>query len=121
VSLAIGLMLYPLVPNLWTLIAIMPLVPIGTALLFPSTTSLMSQHSARGEVGAVMGTAQTYAGLSRVIAPLAATAAFQRLGHGTPFLLAAGLVVLVGLWTLRLQRPATADPAPTPAQPSQTS
>lgn len=124
VSLAIGLMLYPLVPNLWTLIAIMPLVPIGTALLFPSTTSLMSQHSARSDVGAVMGTAQTYAGLSRVIAPLAATAAFQRLGHGTPFWLAAGLVVLVGLWTLRLPRPAAADPAgdaAAAAQPTQAS
>ena len=118
VSLAIGLALYPLVPNLWTLVAVMPLVPIGTALLFPSTTSLMSQHSARGDVGAVMGTAQTYSGISRVIAPLAATAAFQRLGHGTPFWLAAGLVVLVGLRTVRLRPRATADTAGTSAQPT---
>jgi MFS family permease len=121
VSLALGLVLYPLVPTLWTLIAVMPLVPIGTALLFPSTTSLMSQHSARGDVGAVMGTAQTYAGISRVIAPLAATAAFQRLGHGTPFFLASGLVVLVGLWTLRLRPSATADESGTSAQPNQAS
>jgi multidrug resistance protein len=118
VSLAIGLALYPLVPNLWTLVAVMPLVPIGTALLFPSTTSLMSQHSARGDVGAVMGTAQTYAGISRVIAPLAATAAFQRLGHGTPFWLAAGLVVLVGLRIVRLRPRATAAAAGTSAQPT---
>jgi len=121
VSLALGLVLYPLVPTLWTLIAVMPLVPIGTALLFPSTTSLMSQHSARGDVGAVMGTAQTYAGISRVIAPLAATAAFQRLGHGTPFWLAAGLVVLVGLWTLRLRPSDTAEASNTSAQPTQAS
>jgi MFS family permease len=121
VSLALGLVLYPLVPNLWTLVAIMPLVPIGTALLFPATTSLMSQCSARGDVGAVMGTAQTYAGISRVIAPLGATAAFQRLGHGTPFWLAAGLVVLVGLWTVRLRPPATADVAAPSRQPTQAS
>jgi len=81
----------------------------------------MSQHSARGDVGAVMGTAQTYAGISRVIAPLAATAAFQRLGHGTPFWLAAGLVVLVGLWTLRLRPSDTAEASNTSAQPTQAS
>jgi MFS family permease len=121
VSLALGLVLYPLVPNLWTLVAVMPLVPIGTALLFPSTTSLMSQQSARGEVGAVMGTAQAYAGISRVIAPLAATVAFQRLGHGSPFWLAAGLVVLVGLWTVRLRPLATADAAAPSRPPTQAS
>ncbi len=121
VSLALGLVLYPLVPTLWTLIAVMPLVPIGTALLFPSTTSLMSQHSTRGDVGAVMGTAQTYAGISRVIAPLAATMAFQRLGHGTPFWLAAGLMVVVGLWTIRLRPSAAADESGPSAQSNQAS
>jgi len=109
-TLATGLILYPLMPTLWLLVAIMPLVPIGTALLFPSTTSLMSQRSPRGEVGAVMGTAQTYAGIFRVIAPVGATAAFQSLGHGTPFWIGAGLVAMVGLWTVRL-RHVPAEPA----------
>jgi MFS family permease len=98
--LATGLILYPLVPTLWMLVAVMPLA------------SLMSQRSPRGEVGAVMGTAQTYAGIFRVIAPVGATAAFQHLGHGTPFWLGAGLVALVVLWTVRLRHPV---PDPTPA------
>ena len=33
--LAAGLLLYPMPQNLWTLAAVIPLVPIGTALLFP--------------------------------------------------------------------------------------
>ncbi len=116
ILLAVGLSLYPLMPSLWALIAVIPLVPIGTALLFPSTTSLMSQWSSRKELGTVMGTAQTFAGLSRVAAPLGATILFQRLGHGTPFVAAALLMVLIGLATLGAKDPApAADPEPSEA------
>ena len=48
-------------------------MPIGTALLFPSTTSLMSRFSDPRELGTAMGVAQTFAGLARVAAPLLAT------------------------------------------------
>ncbi len=108
-SLALGMLLYPLAGSLAALVAIMPLVPIGTALLFPATTALMSRHSDRRELGTVMGTAQTFAGVARVVAPLGATIAFQRLGHGAPFWLAALVVFLVSLLASRL-RPA-GDPA----------
>jgi multidrug resistance protein len=108
-SLALGMLLYPLAGRLAVLVAVMPLVPIGTALLFPATTSLMSRHSDRRELGTVMGTAQTFAGMARVIAPLVATAAFQRIGHGAPFWVAALVVLLVSLLAARL-RPA-GDPA----------
>ena len=86
--LALGLWLYPTPESLWTFAAVIPLVPIGTALLFPSTTSLMSRQSDPRELGTTMGVAQTFAGLARVAAPLLATMAFQRLGHGAPFYLA---------------------------------
>ncbi len=88
--LALGLFLYPFPQSLWAFAAVIPLVPIGTALLFPSTTSLMSHQSDPRELGTTMGVAQTFAGLARVAAPLLATAAFQRLGHGAPFYLAGG-------------------------------
>jgi hypothetical protein len=47
-----------------------------------------------------------------VIAPLAATVAFQRLGHGWPFNLAGGFVALIGVmtWQLKMHRPAPATP-----------
>ncbi len=101
--LVVGLVLYPLPRDLWTLAIVIPLVPIGTALLFPSTTSLMSRHSDPRELGATMGVAQTFAGLARVAAPLLATAAFQRLGHGWPFYLAGSCVAIVGILALQVQ------------------
>jgi hypothetical protein len=53
-----------------------------------------------------MGVAQTFAGLARVVAPLAATTLFQRLGHGWPFYVAGGIVALAGVLTLQIPREA---------------
>lgn len=100
--LALGLLLYPIPRSLWALAAVIPLVPIGTALLFPATTSLMSRSSDPRELGTTMGVAQTFAGLARVAAPLLSTMAFQRLGHGWPFYLAGGFVALAGIMTLQV-------------------
>jgi len=95
--LVAGLALYPAAGSLWTLAAIIPLVPIGTALLFPATSSLMSSASEKSELGTTMGVAQTFGGISRVIAPIAATTLFQRIGHASPFYVAAAIVGLVSL------------------------
>ena len=103
VLLVLGLALYPLPRDLWTLAAVIPLVPIGTALLFPATTSLMSRVSDPRELGTTMGVAQTFAGLARVLAPVLATIAFQRLGHGWPFYVAAGYVTVVGIMAFQVQ------------------
>src|SRR5581483_1389367 len=46
-TLIIGLLAYPMAPNLWSLAFIVPLVPIGTSLLFPATTAMMSGYSAK--------------------------------------------------------------------------
>jgi multidrug resistance protein len=102
--LAAGLLLYPLPRTMWLFAIVIPLVPIGTALLFPSTTSLMSRHSDSREVGTTMGVAQTFAGLARVVAPLLATTIFQRIGHGWPFYVAGAFVGLAGFLTLQLPR-----------------
>jgi MFS family permease len=104
--LAMGLLLYPIPQSLWPLAAVIPLVPIGTALLFPSTTSLMSRYSDPREVGTTMGVAQTFSGLARVVAPLVATTIFQRLGHDWPFYVAGGIVTLAGALTLQIPREA---------------
>jgi multidrug resistance protein len=100
--LVLGLALYPLPRDLWTLALVIPLVPIGTALLFPATTSLMSRYSDPAELGTTMGVAQTFAGLARVMAPILATIAFQRLGHGWPFYAAGALVALVGIMAFQV-------------------
>jgi MFS family permease len=115
VVLMLGCLLYPAPGSLPLLaILVMPLVPIGTALLFPSTTSLISASTPRHELGVTMGVAQTFAGLARVIAPLFATKVFQDFGHGWPFIASAALVLLVGLLAVRVE-PSPDEPAPDPA------
>jgi MFS family permease len=119
--LVFGLLLFP-VPNSALLLAlIVPCVPVGTALLFPSTTALISRHASRSEYGTMMGVAQTFAGLARIMGPMLATAAFQRLGHPAPFFIAGGIVALVGLLAFQVEvEPPTvkAVPAPAPESPA---
>ncbi|HEU5171042.1 MAG TPA: MFS transporter [Gemmatimonadales bacterium] len=113
-----GLVLYPQPRSIWMLALVMPLMPIGTALLFPSTTALISHNASRSEYGTVMGVAQFFGGVSRVIAPLIATGAFQHLGHGAPFYVAAAFVALVSLLAFRVEAPPStvkAASAPAPA------
>jgi len=100
--LIVGLVMYPAVSTLWSLALIIPFVPIGTALLFPSTTALMSHAADKTELGTVMGSAQTFAGIARVIAPILATRAFQDYGHAWPFYMAAATVALVSILAFRL-------------------
>lgn len=104
VCIAVGLAAVPLAFNLVSLAAVVLLVPVGTALLFPATTSLVSQSSRRGEVGQSLGVQQAFGGVSRMIGPLWATAAFQYLSIEAPFWLAAGLMVAVLGITLRVSR-----------------
>jgi len=77
-------------------------VPVGTALLFPATTSLVSQCSPKGEVGQNLGVQQAFGGVSRMVGPLWATAAFQFLSIQAPFWIAAGLTFLVLLIAFRV-------------------
>ncbi len=103
VSLVIGLACYPVSPNFWILLVfVVPLVPIGTALLFPSTTSLMSARSDKAEVGTTMGVAQTFGGIARVAGPIVGTMLFQDASRDIPFYAAAVTMALVGFLSLRI-------------------
>jgi MFS family permease len=101
-TLAAGLATYPLAPNLWILALVIPLIPVGTALLFPATTALLSKNTDKAELGLAMGIAQTFAGVSRVVAPIGATAFFDYLGHASPFFFAATVVVVAGVLAVQL-------------------
>lgn len=113
VALIVGFLVYPLPPNIWLLaILVMPLIPLGTALLFPSTTSLISAFTKKEEIGVTMGVAQTFAGVARAIAPILSTWAFQAIGHSWSFILAALLIGGVSVLAIRLD--VATPPAPTP-------
>lgn len=109
-SLIVGLAAYPLAPNLWSLALIVPLVPIGAALLFPATTALMSRASSKFELGTTMGIAQTFAGVSRVVAPMISTTLFQRISHGMPFYFAAMSVGLVSVLAFQIESKPSVEP-----------
>jgi MFS family permease len=110
--LAVGLLLLPAAPSIPVLVVAMATIPVGTALLFPSTTSMLSRAAPPGELGTTMGVAQTFAGMARVIAPIGGTIAFQRLGIHAPFLLSGATMALVGYVAWRVTRPAAAAAAP---------
>ena len=111
-SLILGLICYPLAPNLWSMAFIIPLIPIGTALLFPATTALMSRASAMTELGMTMGIAQTFAGIARVSAPIISTSLFQRFSHGSPFYFAAAVVAVVSFLSFHTQTRSRVEPVP---------
>jgi MFS family permease len=117
-ALIAGFITYTLATGFWTLALVMPLVPIGTALLFPTTTALTSRWVEESELGTTMGVAQTFAGMSRTVAPLISTTLFQRVGSTVPFYVGAAYIVVVLFLSLRVEdgTPTTdADDEPKPA------
>jgi DHA1 family tetracycline resistance protein-like MFS transporter len=110
VLLCIGLLLMPLPSTRWGFIVCLILAPIGTALLFPASTALVSHRTDRNEYGVQMGAQQTLRGLMAIVGPIGATLAFQHLGPGIPFLLAASVVAVAALvaWRVREEQPAPA-------------
>jgi MFS family permease len=106
---ALGLLLMPLPRMLPLFVAALVLGPMGTALLFPASTSLVSRRTDRREVGLVLGAQQTLRGIMSIIGPIGATLAYDALGHGVPFFAAAGVVAIAGLLAAREPRE---EPAP---------
>jgi sugar phosphate permease len=74
---------------------------------------MMSRHSEKSELGTTMGIAQTFAGISRVTAPLLSTTLFQRVSHAMPFYFAATFVGLVSLLAIQVE---SRRPAPEPVR-----
>lgn len=109
-ALIVGLSGIPFTTNIAALAVLVLFVPVGTALLFPATTALVSRRTARGETGQVLGVQQAFGGVSRMLGPLWAGLVFQEIGIRYPFWIAAGVMAGVSFLTLRLQ-----DEAPRPA------
>ncbi len=100
--LGVGMCLVPFATNPGYFLAAVILVPTGTALLFPSTTSLVSRYADPGEVGQTLGVQQAFGGMSRLIGPVWGGAVFQQVGQGMPFWMGGALVLATALFALRL-------------------
>ncbi|MSR05732.1 MAG: MFS transporter [Gemmatimonadetes bacterium] len=96
-ALVVGLAIIPL-PHLVPLFAlVIAIIPIGTALLFPATSALVTHRAPKAELGQVLGVQQAFGGVARVVAPIWATAMFQLAGPSVPFIVASGIVAVVSV------------------------
>jgi multidrug resistance protein len=115
VSLMVGLGCIPIPGGLdaplavrFVLLALIALlVPVGTALLFPATSALVSSRSARSEIGQTLGVQQSFGGISRMIGPLTAGALYE-VSYRFPFWAASALMLCGTFLTLRLRNEAPA-------------
>jgi len=92
--LAAGLAVFAVACSWPVLILAITLMPLGTAFLFPCVTGLLSRVVSSANRGLYMGVQQTYGGVSRVAFPIGAGWVMDHFGHGVPFAIAAGLVLL---------------------------
>ncbi len=120
ISLAIGLAAIPFAPAIPVLAVAVLFVPVGTALLFPATTALVSRSAPEGETGQVMGVQQAFGGVARMLGPIWAGKAFDLLGPQAPFWMSAALMLGVGGLTRRVTEPRREAP-PSAADQAQSS
>jgi multidrug resistance protein len=104
-----GFILVPLAPSLPTFIVAQTLLPLGTALLFPANSALVSHRAHHDEIGVTMGVQQTYRGVAAILGPVYAGGAYQLLGQHVPFFISAAIIVFVLYLTLRIR-----EDTPTP-------
>jgi multidrug resistance protein len=121
-SLVLGLALIP-VPALLDLTRmerfgllalIVLLVPVGTALLFPATTALVSRRGAKSEMGQTMGVQQAFGSTARVVGPICAGWLYE-LNIKAPFWAAAAVMLATSFLTSRLTAEEPARVAVEPA------
>jgi predicted MFS family arabinose efflux permease len=115
-SLIVGLTVLPLLDRLPAVAVAVLSVPIGTALLFPATTSLISRLVARREAGQAFGVQQSFGGVSRMLGPLWAGAAYE-IGPRYPFWIAATLMLGVSALVRQLRSEPAQPPQPAPVAP----
>ena len=116
-SLGLGMFGVTVAASPWFFALALLLVPTGTALLFPCTTSLVTRYARQDHVGQTVGVQQAFGGMSRLLAPIWAGIVFEQVGVREPFWIGGSLVLLTALVALRLS-PGEAPPADTPPKDS---
>jgi MFS family permease len=110
VCAGLSLMAFP--DHLAAFLGVMTLFPIGTALLFPSTTGLLSRRGGKSQMGQLMGVQQAFGGCSRIVGPIWAGAAFRYFGPTVPFQVAGAIVGIVFFLTLQVRAEPHTGPSP---------
>src|SRR6266566_2848214 len=101
---ALGYALLPLAPSVPMFLLIQVLLPLGTALLFPANSALVSHRADRHAFGLMMGVQQALRGVASVAGPIWAGLAYQHLGPSVPFFACAVIIALALLMATRVPR-----------------
>jgi multidrug resistance protein len=107
-----GYLLLPLARSVPMFLLFQTLLPLGTALLFPANSALVSHNTERHEFGLMLGVQQALRGVSSVFAPIVAGFAYQVYGPRVPFFGAAGVIAIALLLTIPLPVPHAPSAAP---------
>ncbi|MCP3141316.1 MFS transporter [Pyxidicoccus xibeiensis] len=99
---AVGLSLMPVAPTYSWLFPVMGLLAVGSALVNPCLSALVSLHAPPERQGAVLGAYQAFGSLGRIVGPALGGWLFTRLGPGAPYGTAALMVGLAGVLALSL-------------------
>jgi MFS family permease len=112
-SIALGLQLYWLAPNLPLFLAAIPFISVGMGVSNPSVASLISKRTPAGSHGAMQGLSQSLGALARFLSPPLAGwlyGAFPRArGSIAPFVAGSALIVLGLVLGRRALRPLPQD------------
>lgn len=103
VFLGVGLAMVARITSYPTMIVAMTLMPIGTGLLFPCVTAMLSRVVPNAQRGLYMGVQHTFGGVSRVAFPLIVGFGMDMLGMGAPFLFAGLMTIGTLLLTSSLE------------------
>ena len=111
---AAGLVLLATAHRLGAVLAILPLVALGSGFVMPSLSSLVSKSARADEQGAALGAFQGFGSLARVVGPFSAELALGAWGVAAPQLGAAflALAAAVGGSLLLRRRPAPGSQRP---------
>jgi MFS family permease len=99
VLLGIGVACVP-VGSLAGLLAAVTVLAIGYAITSPSLVAWVSRRAPAERQGELLGLTQSTSALARVAGPGIGGLAFDHLGHGAPFFIAAALISVVALATV---------------------
>lgn len=85
----------------WMLYASVALSALGYGLAGPALAGILSSRAGADEQGALLGTAQSAASLTRIIGPVWAGAVFDHLGQGAPYWSGAVFSLAAAWWAWR--------------------
>ena len=103
VLVGVSLVIIPYAETLGVLLFGLALVSMASGLNRAPTVGLISMHTSVAEQGAILGVTQSAGTLGRIFGPLLATTAYKYLPHA-PYLGAAALCIMAGLFSMRKLR-----------------